>query len=338
MKQRFSRRLIDFMLHFSRIGMRLPKKRLSLMVCCLILWSPIAAYSKDSSTESDLRQIVETSEVRSLAVAEHKDQAREIKIPVSHGPSDHIKAWWWPAAGVAATHQPAEKRPVVVLLHGCGGMLNRQAKPDQRITSYAGLLRDKGWHVIALDSFSTRGVREICTRPRGDQAIVNQTQRRADVSAAIAWLGEQDAIDRHRIGLIGWSNGGSTVLEYTHRGDAEMRKAGYPGLRAAAAFYPGCAYRQQHGYQPAMPVLLLLGLSDDWTSPEPCLKLASDNVEIKGWEHAFHGFDGTATLRFRTDIRTGTNPEGVHQGANLEAGRQAKNILFSFLEKHFSIQ
>ena len=309
MKQHFSQRLIDFMPPFRLGGMRSVLKRLSYMICCLAMFNPMKA-----------------------------DAQQAINIPVNHGPSEHITAWWWSAAGVAATHQPAEKRPVVVLLHGCGGMLNRQAKPDQRITSYAGLLRDKGWHVIALDSFSTRGVREICTRPRGDQAIVNQTQRRADVSAAIAWLGEQDAIDRHRIGLIGWSNGGSTVLEYTHRGDAEMRKAGYPGLRAAAAFYPGCAYRQQHGYQPAMPVLLLLGLSDDWTSPEPCLKLASDNVEIKGWEHAFHGFDGTATLRFRTDIRTGTNPEGVHQGANLEAGRQAKNILFSFLEKHFSIQ
>ncbi|NDA56815.1 MAG: hypothetical protein EBX61_11135, partial [Betaproteobacteria bacterium] len=103
-----------------------------------------------------------------------------------------------------------------------------------------------------------------------------------------------------------------------------------------AAFYPGCITREQQGYKPAMPVLLLVGLSDDWTSPEPCLKLASPLVQLRAWADAHHGFDGTAPLRFRTDIRNGTNPQGVHQGANAEAGRQARVALIDFLDQALS--
>ncbi|NBS21405.1 MAG: hypothetical protein EBS75_07005 [Betaproteobacteria bacterium] len=112
-------------------------------------------------------------------------------------------------------------------------------------------------------------------------AAVNQSLRRSDLAAAIAWLIDQAQVDKTRLALIGWSNGGSTVLEYTHRGDPQALKGQYPGLRAAAAFYPGCITREQQGYKPAMPVLLLVGLSDDWTSPEPCLKLASPLVQLR---------------------------------------------------------
>jgi dienelactone hydrolase len=85
-----------------------------------------------------------------------------------------------------------------------------------------------------------------------------------------------------------------------------------------------------------MPVLLLLALSDDWTPPEPCLRLKSENISMLGWENAFHGFDGTAKLRFRTDIRNGINPEGVHQGANIQAGEEARASLVEFFAHHFA--
>ncbi|MBU6382127.1 MAG: dienelactone hydrolase family protein [Proteobacteria bacterium] len=255
-----------------------------------------------------------------------------LSITVSHGPSQTLNLWWW----AAHSDKPEQARPGVILLHGCGGMLNARGQPDQRFRSYAALLQAKGWHVLAPDSFSTRGVKEICTRERGSIAAVNQSLRRSDLAAAIAWLIDQAQVDKTRLALIGWSNGGSTVLEYTHRGDPQALKGQYPGLRAAAAFYPGCITREQQGYKPAMPVLLLVGLSDDWTSPEPCLKLASPLVQLRAWADAHHGFDGTAPLRFRTDIRNGTNPQGVHQGANAEAGRQARVALIDFLDQALS--
>jgi dienelactone hydrolase len=276
------------------------------MICCLAMFNPMKA-----------------------------DAQQAINIPVNHGPSEHVTAWWW--IGASRQQHPSDHiAPAILLLHGCGGMLNRQGLPDQRMRSYAELLAKMGWHVLALDSFSARGVKEICTRARGGRAQVSQTLRRADTAAAIAWLSRHEAVDKNRLGLMGWSNGGTTVLAYTHHGDPPELKASYPGLRAAVAFYPGCNDREQHGYQPAMPVLLLLALSDDWTPPEPCLRLKSENISMLGWENAFHGFDGTAKLRFRTDIRNGINPEGVHQGANIQAGEEARASLIEFFAHHFA--
>jgi len=277
--------------------------------------------------------------------------ASRVDIEVAHGPVALIHGWWW------QTDSPGPaSRPVVMLLHGCGGMLNRKGQPDARTLRYAALLLERGWHVLAVDSFSARGTRQICTRRRDELPAVDQTMRRDDVTAAISWLGRQDRADPSRIALVGWSNGGSTVLEYTHQpqkfraveqgslGGAQATGAVAPGsipvvapgLRLAAAFYPGCASRLRRGYEPALPVLLLLGLSDDWTPAQPCLELASQHVTVHGWEQAYHGFDGDAPLRFRTDIRTGIRPEGVHHGSNPAAGERARSILLAALERALS--
>lgn len=260
--------------------------------------------------------------------------AHPLQIPVNHGPSAYVNAWWWSVASKPqANASNSDLKPAVLLLHGCGGMLNREGQPDQRMTSYAARLNEKGWHVLALDSFSSRGVREICTRDKGQPSNVSQALRRADVASAFNWLSHQAMVDTSRLALIGWSNGGSTVLEYIHRGHSASTQAVYPGLRAAAAFYPGCAFRESKGFDPTVPLLLLLGSADDWTPPEPCLRLASQKVEVRAWENAYHGFDGVSRLRFRSDIRTGVNPNGVHQGANRVAGEEARSALFTFLER-----
>jgi len=102
--------------------------------------------------------------------------------------------------------------------------------------SYAELLAKMGWHVLALDSFSARGVKEICTRARGGRAQVSQTLRRADTAAAIAWLSRHEAVDKNRLGLMGWSNGGTTVLAYTHHGDPPELKSKLSGSACSRSF------------------------------------------------------------------------------------------------------
>ena len=259
---------------------------------------------------------------------------RQHQIPVDHGPSKHLNAWWWSASADQAepSSEPLQ-RPTILLLHGCGGMLNRDNQPDQRMSSYAALLNAKGWHVLALDSFSSRGIRQICTRDKGVASKVGQTLRRSDVAAAFNWLHHQASVDASSLALVGWSNGGGTVLEYVHRMPGTAGRSIDPGLRAAAAFYPGCASRESRGFEAAVPLLLLLGGADDWTPPEPCMRLASQNVKVRAWDNAYHGFDGVSRLRYRTDIRTGVDPGGVHQGANRQAGEEARRDLLIFLEQ-----
>ena len=53
-------------------------------------------------------------------------------------------------------------------------------------------------------------------------------------------------------------------------------------------------------------------------------------VEFAAYPDSYHGFDGTEAVRLRTDIRSGVNPAGVHQGGNPEARAQALARLDAF--------
>lgn len=264
----------------------------------------------------------------------------KVEIAVQDPRTQALQAWWWrPAAPVddgpvaQATSKP---RPAVLLLHGCAGMLNSQGLPNERMRVYSQLLAHQGWHVLALDSFASRGVREICTRSSAQAAAVNLSTRVEDVRVFLRWLTGQQTVDSRKLAVVGWSNGGSTVLDLTHRSsnapaqDAEALQA---SLRLAVAFYPGCAARQRLGYQPIVPVVLMVGLADDWTAPEPCLQLASDAVRVHAFPGAYHGFDANGPVRFRSDIRLGTRSEGVHMGGQPEAREQSRELLVQALKE-----
>jgi poly(3-hydroxybutyrate) depolymerase len=66
-----------------------------------------------------------------------------------------LPAWWFRAPTEGA--QSRAPAPVVVMLHGCAGMLNRNGEPAERYRDYAALLNAQGWDAIAVDSLSPRG-------------------------------------------------------------------------------------------------------------------------------------------------------------------------------------
>ncbi len=245
-------------------------------------------------------------------------------------PDGELRGWWW------APKEPGQ-HPAVVLLHGCGGMLNKSNEPNVRTTRYAQLLQQQGWGVLALDSFSGRGVKEICTRSPGSTPAVPQARRRADMAIALPWLTKQPSVDSEKLALIGWSNGGSTVLGATHRGFPEV--ADIPKLSVAIAYYPGCVARLKYGYEPTTKIVMLLGMADDWTPAKPCLDLASEHhkqITVHAWADAYHGFDATLPVRLRSDVGRGVNPgKGVHVGANPAAREQSQVILIESLRQAF---
>ncbi|MBL8324431.1 MAG: dienelactone hydrolase family protein [Rubrivivax sp.] len=255
-----------------------------------------------------------------------------------------LPATWFrvPSAGPA---------PALVLLHGCGGLGERRegsaTQLGPRYTELAAFLNGLGIHVLVTDSLTPRGERELCTQRTGERRVT-QLQRRRDALGALRWLAAQPGVDAARLGVLGWSNGGSTVLAATNLRHPEVARAAAGGTRArlAVAFYPGCEAELKRGYQPAAPLLMLLGEADDWTPAAPCKQLAAQALpeggvaapQFEAYDGAHHGFDGTVPVRLRRDVPNGVNPgRGVHVGAHPEARAAARLRLERFLRETWSL-
>jgi dienelactone hydrolase len=248
-----------------------------------------------------------------------------------------------PALGaeVGAGWAGASPRPALLLLHGCGGVFGRGQQLADRYTELAGRLAMLGVQALVVDSLTPRGERELCTQRVG-QRKTTQVQRRRDALAALQWLAAQPGVDRSRIGILGWSNGGSTVLAATNLAHVEVARAHVrPSL--AVAFYPGCETELQRGYRPSAPLLMLLAEADDWTLAAPCKSLATQALGVPhpqwvSYEGAHHGFDSTAPVRFRSDVPNGpAGSGGVHVGGQPLARQLAAQQLQAFLQQHWRL-
>jgi dienelactone hydrolase len=113
--------------------------------------------------------------------------------------------------------------------------------------------------------------------------------RAEDAYLARGYLAAMDIVDPNRIGVMGWSHGGTTAIK-------TVNHSGEPGrerhFTAAVAFYPAC-YKS---IDPLSPLLVLSGAKDRWTPAEFCLRHApaggrTDIFQIKVYPEAYHAFD-----------------------------------------------
>lgn len=225
--------------------------------------------------------------------------------------------------------EPAEPgpRPAVVALHGCGGLFARYGGLSSRHLDWGLRLRAAGFVVLFPDSFGSRGFGSLCrVRPRP----VRQRQRVTDAFAAHAWLAARPNVDPARIALLGWSNGGGTVLRAAVA-DVQRR------YRFGIAFYPGCrALLRNPERRPAVPVHILIGGADDWTPPAPCIALSDSwGTAINVYPDAFHSFDTPGSparvrrgMAFSAD-GSGNVHVGTHPQARAAAIREVMRILGS---------
>jgi dienelactone hydrolase len=234
----------------------------------------------------------------------------------------------------AAASSPA---PAIAMFHGCGGAYDKSGRLARRQLEYAALFNSLGLHVLVVDSLTARYEKELCTQRNGSRRVT-MANRRLDALGAMAYLAERRDVDARRIGLIGWSNGGSTVLSATNLHHPAVAGAA-PKPAFAIAFYPGCETELRRGYSPSAPLLMLVGQLDDWTAAKPCVSLAAaaaePRPEIEVYPGAWHGFDSDAPVRLRKDVPNGVNPgQGVHVGGQAAAWRASRDRVVKFLAEH----
>src|SRR2546428_5753356 len=179
--------------------------------------------------------------------------------------------------------------PAVIVLHSCAGV-------QPPTGNWARELDRMGYAALVLDSFTGRGVKEICT----GHTPVSIGSRLADVFRAQELLATHPRVDPQRLGVVGFSHGGWAALwasqEYYPR--RVLRGTGSPPA-AYAAFYPvGCNIRLLNETDMAGgPVRIFHGTSDDWTTIDHCRewvarrRAAGKDVSIVQYDGALHAFD-----------------------------------------------
>lgn len=227
--------------------------------------------------------------------------------------------------------------PAVVLMHGCHGV-----SPSNR--EWARWLQERGYVALVVDSWAPRGIVDGCTP--GPE--LSNTARFDDAIGALRWLHARGYVDRARVGIMGWSNGGVFAMAAVNGPSLERaRLRGVelpePGFRAAVGIYPGGCFSLVHE-RAVRPLLLLIGAADDWTLASECIELADRqrargaDVTIVVYPGAVHYFDVKGQPRvWLADVENRNRPGnccGATVGYDPAAAADAHRRVAEFLERH----
>jgi len=224
--------------------------------------------------------------------------------------------------------------PAVVALHGCGGLWKRKKRAlTSRHADWGYRLQKAGYVVLFPDSFGSRGQKSLC---KVKKRPVKHHHRVGDIRGAADWLKAQPFVDGNKIALLGWSNGGTSLL-YSLAPDRAPKTTDF---RTAIGFYPGCRLvAKKTKWTPRVKPLILMGAVDDWTPPAPCKKLAGRwGARIILYKGAYHSFDSpNSRLRILKGRAYSANGNGiVHIGTNHKARRAAISVVMGHLKSVFS--
>lgn len=230
--------------------------------------------------------------------------------------------------------KPAASRlPAVVMMHGRAGAYSERANGvfdattlSQRHKAWGRQWADAGYVALLVDGFGPRGYPQGFPRFSYDSRpdVLNEmTVRPLDAYGALAYLRGRPDVIADRVGLQGWSNGGSTTIA-TMSSDAPGIAQPSPktGFRAALAFYPGCGLKgqfDQQPFRPYAPLLLLHGTADEEVSYKRCVSLAERSreaggqVEIKIYPGATHSFDSPVRPRQSNDANATATEDAVQR-------------------------
>ena len=157
--------------------------------------------------------------------------------------------------------------PALIMLHSSIG----QGTQDWH---YAGIFRDMGFAVLAVDSFHPRGVKKTMK----DLTLVTETSMMADAYGALNQISADPRIDAARIGLIGFSKGGIASLYSAFATSRRTLAAADYGFAAHVAYYPWCGVEFYELETTGAPVLIEAGADDQVAPPELCRELI-DKIE-----------------------------------------------------------
>jgi dienelactone hydrolase len=227
--------------------------------------------------------------------------------------------------------------PAVVLMHGCHGV-------SRSTRDWAAWFRERGYVALVVDSWAPRGIRDGCV-PGPD---IPNTERFDDAVGALRWLGARDYVDRRRVGIMGWSNGGVFAMSAVNGPSLERARARGvevppPGFAAAVALYPGGCHSLVKE-RVVQPLLVLMGDADDWTVPGDCAQMVEAmrsrgaDASLVLYPGAVHYFDVAGQPRVvLPEVENRNRPGGccgATVGYDASADADARQRVQAFLGRH----
>src|SRR5579859_2098190 len=226
--------------------------------------------------------------------------------------------------------------PVVIGLHGCGGLASHSEPIQPRYRDWAEQLLKGGNAVLLPDSYGSRELGPQCHVK--ERRVHARRERVADILAARQWLMKQPWAAHDRISLLGWANGASALL-WAVRPQLSSRHV-EPDFRAAVAFYPDCRLSSGLGWSTRIPTLLLIGAKDDVSSPPACRQMVdgargrSALTRIVVYPGAYHDFDRVnLPLRAIAGMSDAAVPNRGHLGGDPAARADSQKLVAEWLAR-----
>ncbi len=222
--------------------------------------------------------------------------------------------------------------PTAIVIPGCSGVsldgpssdTGRPGREGDRLfrrhyPRMAERLRARGFAVVLVDYLSAEGVANTCAREISHERVGEY------VGASLEFARGLPTTDSRRLFVIGWSHGGAGVIAWLQALGTDHSPA-----VGAVAVYPECDSRGP--WRSSLPILVLLGGTDDIALPERCDRIARQlpeetDARFHRYPEGRHGFDmteGPVVL----DIGG-----GMTLGRNDEAGEAAWLEIFRFLKE-----
>ena len=183
--------------------------------------------------------------------------------------------------------QGSGRLPVVVLIHGSGGI---SATMEAWVHSFNAM----GVSTFVIDGFTGRGLTAVSS----NQALLGRLNFIVDVYRSLDILAKHPRVDPDRIVLMGFSRGGqATLFASLDRFDKLWNKS---GIRYAAfiPFYPDCSTTYASDTEVSdRPIRIFHGTPDDYNPVASCkayvarLTEAKRDVALTEYPDSEHGFD-----------------------------------------------
>jgi dienelactone hydrolase len=266
-------------------------------------------------------------------------------------------------SGQLRVAQGSGRLPVVMLIHGSGGM-------GPNIEMWARELNAIGVSTFALDGFTGRGLTSVNT----DQARLGRLAFTLDAYRALELLAKHPRVDAARIILMGFSRGGQGTLFASLKRFHQMWNKSGAEFAAYIPFYPDCSTTYVSDTEIDKPIRIFHGTPDDYNPVATCKKYvarlvaAGRDVVLTEYPNAQHAFDnplgtaaplevkGAQTVRHCTLVE---EPKGIlinaasrepfsykdpcveqnpHVNHDAEATAAAKLAVKAFVQKTFRLE